>query len=317
MALDYSENEVKGWRNIVREYILEAKFFDILILLLVLISVSFVILENIKTFADQYWSFLVAMEWIFTIFFSIEYFLRIICAKRSMKYIFSFFGLIDLIAILPLYISLFIVSGEILQVVRLLRIIRVFSKLIRASYRMDILSKSMLSLNRHIRDKEKLLLSFRPSRKKMLLRYFFIIILMISSLTELVFNSMQQFILFNIQISFTIASLIFIFSIILLIKTEYFIWSERYAITNERIIHSKGIFHEHFQSRTYNYITDLSLNQTILDKILNTGDLVINTAAGEGGELIIKGISHPFKLKRVIELSINSVQGHSSYKNQE
>src|SRR5690606_16433993 len=83
------------------------KLFDVLLLIVILLSVFLVMLESVDTFDNRYHNFLVTCEWIITIFFTVEYILRIISTNKPWKYILSFYGIIDLISLLPMYLSFF------------------------------------------------------------------------------------------------------------------------------------------------------------------------------------------------------------------
>lgn len=102
------------------------RLFDLVLLGVILISVVIVMLETVKGFDAKYHEELIMLEWVITIFFTLEYLLRIISLKKPLKYIFSFYGIIDLIATLPMYFSLFFVGTSILTVVRALRLLRLF-----------------------------------------------------------------------------------------------------------------------------------------------------------------------------------------------
>ncbi|MFV8373077.1 ion transporter [Flavobacterium sp. LB2P74] len=102
------------------------RLFDLILLGVILLSVIIVMLETVKGFDTKYHYELIVLEWIITIFFTLEYLLRIISIKKPFKYIFSFYGIIDLIATLPMYFSLFIVGTSVLTVVRALRLLRLF-----------------------------------------------------------------------------------------------------------------------------------------------------------------------------------------------
>jgi voltage-gated potassium channel len=102
------------------------RIFDILLLVVILLSVLLVLLETVEHLDNKYHDFLVYAEWVITIFFTVEYFLRIISTPKPLKYIFSFYGLIDLVSILPMYLSFFIPNTKILSVVRALRLLRLF-----------------------------------------------------------------------------------------------------------------------------------------------------------------------------------------------
>lgn len=102
------------------------RLFDLVLLGVILLSVIIVMLETVKGFDAKYHYELIILEWIITIFFTLEYLLRIISIKKPWKYIFSFYGIIDLIATIPMYFSLFFVGTSVLTVVRALRLLRLF-----------------------------------------------------------------------------------------------------------------------------------------------------------------------------------------------
>lgn len=102
------------------------RLFDLILLGVILLSVIIVMLETVKGFDAKYHYELIILEWIITIFFTLEYVLRIISLKKPWKYIFSFYGIIDLIATIPMYFSLFFVGTSVLTVVRALRLLRLF-----------------------------------------------------------------------------------------------------------------------------------------------------------------------------------------------
>jgi len=102
------------------------KLFDLILLGVILLSVVLVMLESVKELDAQYHDFLYYSEWIITVFFTIEYILRIISINKPLKYILSFYGIIDLISILPMYLSFFFPQTKILSIVRALRLLRLF-----------------------------------------------------------------------------------------------------------------------------------------------------------------------------------------------
>jgi len=100
----------KGWKSKLHEVIYEAdtpkgKLFDIVLFFLIIASVILVMLESVKEIDAKYHEVLFALEWIITIFFTVEYIARIISIKKPLKYIFSFYGIIDFISTIPLYLS--------------------------------------------------------------------------------------------------------------------------------------------------------------------------------------------------------------------
>jgi voltage-gated potassium channel len=85
-----------------------------------------VMLESVVDFRAEHGALLRTLEWLFTVLFSIEYVLRLWCVRRPASYALSFFGVIDLLAVLPTYLSLLAPGGQVLAVVRVLRVLRVF-----------------------------------------------------------------------------------------------------------------------------------------------------------------------------------------------
>ncbi|MBS7253434.1 ion transporter [Flavobacterium branchiicola] len=102
------------------------RMFDLVLLGLILLSVLLVMLDTVEGINQKYHSQLLICEWIITIFFTIEYILRIISIQKPLKYIFSFYGIIDVLAILPMYLSIFFPATNVLTIVRVLRFFRLF-----------------------------------------------------------------------------------------------------------------------------------------------------------------------------------------------
>ena len=100
--------------------------FDVALIFLIIASVIVVMLESVQTVREEYGTILRVMEWGFTILFTIEYFLRLWCSPKPLRYARSFFGMVDLLAILPTYLSLVLPGGQALLSVRALRLLRVF-----------------------------------------------------------------------------------------------------------------------------------------------------------------------------------------------
>lgn len=127
-----TETDKNRLKDQIHEVIFEAdtpmgKFFDIVLLILIIASVLAVMLETVPGLDIQYKSLFFIFEWIFTIIFTIEYGLRLYCVRNSTKYAFSFYGIIDLVSILPTYLELFIGgSAHSLMIIRALRLLRVF-----------------------------------------------------------------------------------------------------------------------------------------------------------------------------------------------
>jgi voltage-gated potassium channel len=160
-------NKNTGWKHRLHEIIYEAdtsegKLFDVILLVAIIASIILVMLESVESFDAKYHNFLNISEWIITILFSIEYITRIITIKKPFKYIFSFFGIIDLLSTIPKYLSFIIVGSHSLAALRALRLLRVFR---------------ILKLARYIGASNKLLVALRASRAKILVFLFFVIIL--------------------------------------------------------------------------------------------------------------------------------------------
>lgn len=102
------------------------RLFDLVLLGVILLSVILVMLETVQSLDAKYHQQIIILEWIITFFFTIEYVFRIISLKKPWKYIFSFYGIIDLIAVLPMYLSLFLTGTSVLTIVRAFRLIRLF-----------------------------------------------------------------------------------------------------------------------------------------------------------------------------------------------
>jgi len=100
--------------------------FDIILLWLIILSVTVVILESVGSLRESYHDLFVNVEWIFTIAFTLEYFLRIYTSPKPLKYISSFYGIIDLLAILPAYLGLLFDTSTFLLTIRALRLLRMF-----------------------------------------------------------------------------------------------------------------------------------------------------------------------------------------------
>ena len=129
------------------------KIFDVILLYAILASVAIVMLESVKEFSMEYQQVFFVAEWFFTVLFSLEYLLRLWVAKRSREYALSFFGAIDLLSILPTYLSLVLVGSKYLLVLRIFRLLRVFR---------------ILKLVRYLRSAKVLVDSMRASKEKII-----------------------------------------------------------------------------------------------------------------------------------------------------
>ena len=134
-----SQSKKHNWRTKLHEVIYEAdtragKLFDIILLIAIASSIVLVMLESVSSINDEYSEILNISEWVITILFSLEYIARIIAVKKPLKYIYSFYGIVDLLSTIPKYISLIIGGSQALATIRALRLIRVFRILKLARY---------------------------------------------------------------------------------------------------------------------------------------------------------------------------------------
>lgn len=145
-------NREKIYRIIFGTDTLAGQRFDILLIYLILLSVGAVILDSMDSVNRLYGGLLFRLEWAFTLLFSVEYLVRIYCSPKRLNYIFSFYGLVDLLSILPTYLALIMPGASYWLVVRLLRVLRVFRvfKMVRYLTEANILLRSMYAARRKI-----------------------------------------------------------------------------------------------------------------------------------------------------------------------
>lgn len=125
------ENKPISFRSRVHEVIYEAdtrggKIFDVIILWMIAISVLLIMADSVKEFHERFETEVYYLEWFFTIAFTIEYLLRIYAVKKPWNYILSFYGIVDLLSILPTYLGFFFVDGSSFRAIRILRMMRIF-----------------------------------------------------------------------------------------------------------------------------------------------------------------------------------------------
>jgi voltage-gated potassium channel len=140
------------------------KLFDIVLLILILVSVILVMLESITSIDTHYHDLLYFGEWVITIFFTIEYILRIFTVKKASNYIFSFYGIIDFLSTIPLYLSFILAGSNALLAVRALRLLRIFR---------------ILKITRYMGEANKLNKALRDSKPKIFVFLFAVLILSI------------------------------------------------------------------------------------------------------------------------------------------
>jgi len=150
------QDQEEGWRQHLYEVIFEAdtptgKAFDVALIVFILASVITVMLESVPSIREQYGDALWTAEWAFTLIFTLEYVVRLFCTRRPLRYARSFFGIVDLLAILPTYLIALFPAAHYLVVIRVLRILRAFR---------------VLKLAAHVREANLLMRSLVASRRK-------------------------------------------------------------------------------------------------------------------------------------------------------
>ncbi|MCF2874236.1 MULTISPECIES: ion transporter [unclassified Tenacibaculum] len=163
------KTESKNWKEKLHEIIYEAdtpagKLFDIVLLIAIIASIVLVMLESVNSINEKYGVILNLSEWLITILFSVEYIVRIVSINRPQKYIFSFYGIIDLLSTLPKYLAIFFTGTHSLVALRALRLLRVFR---------------ILKLARFIGESNNFMKALKASRAKIAVFLFFVLILCI------------------------------------------------------------------------------------------------------------------------------------------
>jgi len=156
-------------RSKLQEIIFEAdttagKLFDVLLIVSIIISVVAVMLGSVSSISDQYGNLLYSIEWFFTILFTVEYILRLLCIGRPFRYAISFFGLVDLLAIIPTYLDQIFPGTHFLLVIRVLRVLRIFR---------------VLKLVQYLSEAQLLMQALRASRRKITVFLFTVLTLVI------------------------------------------------------------------------------------------------------------------------------------------
>lgn len=128
---DMKAASATGWRHRLHGLIYESntpagKAFDVALLILIFASIAVVMLDSVEEYNRSFGNVLYILEWIFTILFTIEYILRLVSIRKPLLYATSFLGIIDLLSIIPTYLSVFYIGAQSLLVIRALRLLRVF-----------------------------------------------------------------------------------------------------------------------------------------------------------------------------------------------
>jgi len=128
------------------------KLFDVVLFIAIMVSVSLTMLNSVTSIRAEYGTLLFLSNAVFTVLFTVEYMLRIYCSRKPARYARSFFGVVDLLAVLPFYIGLLIPSTRFLDVIKVLRMLRIFRVLKMAQYvgEADLLMNALVSSRRKI-----------------------------------------------------------------------------------------------------------------------------------------------------------------------
>ncbi|MEP0546075.1 MAG: ion transporter [Rhodothermales bacterium] len=128
------------------------RYFDLALIVVIGLSVVAVMLDSVGSIRQEYGAELRAAEWAFTVLFTVEYVLRLVCVRRPSRYARSFFGVIDLLAILPTYLSVFVPGAQFFTVIRMLRFLRVFRilKLVQYLSEANVLGQALWASRRKI-----------------------------------------------------------------------------------------------------------------------------------------------------------------------
>ena len=131
---------------------LPGKLFDLVLIFSIIISIITVLFDSVEDYHQNYGNILKIAEWILTIMFTLEYSMRIYCIRRPLSYMYSFYGVIDLLAILPTYLSVLVPGAEVLIVIRVLRVLRIFRvlKLVQYMGEASLLVKALSASRRKI-----------------------------------------------------------------------------------------------------------------------------------------------------------------------
>ncbi len=135
------------WRVIFMSDTRSGQLFDVLLLVLIGTSVGVVMLESVSSLRAKYGYTFFILEWIFTLFFTAEYITRLLVVRKRRRYALSFFGIVDLLSILPTFLALFFAGTQYLMVIRILRLLRMFRVLKMAHHfgQVNVLLNAMRS----------------------------------------------------------------------------------------------------------------------------------------------------------------------------
>jgi voltage-gated potassium channel len=175
--LQLPKDERAPWRNRWAEVIfghetVAGRLFDVVLIACILLSVLSVLLESVRPIREAYGFPLHVVEWAFTVLFTIEYAARLICAPDARRYAVSFYGIVDLIAIAPIYLSVFFSLTHSFSVVRSLRLLRVFR---------------ILKLSEYIGEADILRVALRQSVRKIIV-FLFVVLAIVTVVGALMYE---------------------------------------------------------------------------------------------------------------------------------
>jgi voltage-gated potassium channel len=159
----------KGWRQRLYTIIFEADtpaglLFDVLLVIAILCSVVVVLMDSVQSIHARHATIMNALEWMFTLLFTVEYVARLSCVRRPLRYATSFFGIVDLLSIVPTYIALLVPEANALLDVRILRLLRIFR---------------VLKLTLYVAEYSALVAALRASRRKILIFLSFVLMMVL------------------------------------------------------------------------------------------------------------------------------------------
>ncbi|NNC46724.1 MAG: ion transporter [Winogradskyella sp.] len=168
-VLFLKKRELRPWQIKLHEIIFGAntrsgKLFDVVLFYVIIASIILVMLESVREIDAKFHTLFKVLEWIITILFTIEYITRIITIKAPRKYIFSFYGIVDLLSTIPMYLSFIFVGSQSLVAFRALRLLRVFR---------------ILKLARYMGESTNFVIALKESRAKIAVFLSFVVILCI------------------------------------------------------------------------------------------------------------------------------------------
>ncbi|WP_325892207.1 ion transporter [Grimontia sp. NTOU-MAR1] len=138
------------------------KAFDVTLIIVILASIAVLMLESVGDMQAKYGGWFFSIEWGFTLFFTIEYALRLYCSPAPKAYAKSFYGIVDLLAILPTYIAMLFPGANYLMAIRLLRVLRIFR---------------VLKLMRYLEESNILLVALKSSGRKIFIFFYAVMVL--------------------------------------------------------------------------------------------------------------------------------------------